>query len=93
MWGPAQQTALQAQRCGCGCEHGGIQTIAQLSDSTQFAFGLAAGLQLHHLNRSAPEGKERPGRNLGRTQLDKNGWDGAAGSSTSTDQSKAQVER
>ena len=92
-WNAAKQDALQAQRADCGCKHDGIQAIGQLSDSKQFAFGLAAGLQLHHLNRSAPERKDSPGQNLGRTQLDKHGWDDAAGSKTSTDQSKQQVER
>jgi hypothetical protein len=92
-WNAAKQNALQAQSPDCRCKHGGIQAIGQLSDSRQFAFGLAAGLQLHHLNRMAPDRKESPGRNLGGTQLDKHGWDDAAGSSTSTDQSKQQVER
>jgi hypothetical protein len=92
-WNAAKQDALQAQRADCGCKHDGIQAIGQLSDSQQFAFGLAAGLQLHHLNRSAPDRKESPGLNLGRTQVDKHGWDDAAGSRTSTDQSKKQVER
>ena len=91
-WNATKQHAVQAQGADCRCKHDGIQAIGQLSDSRQFALGLAAGLQLDQLNRWAPERKESPGRNAGSTQLDKNGWDDAAGSKTSTDQSKTQVE-
>jgi hypothetical protein len=91
-WNAAKQHALQAQGADCRCKHDGIQAIGQLSDSRQFAFGLAAGLQLHGLNRWAPDRKESPGRNAAPIQLKKHGWDDAAGSRTSTDQSKTQVE-
>ena len=87
-----KQNALQDQSADCGCKSDGIQVIGQLSKSHQLAFGLAAALQLHQLNRSAPERKESPGNNAGKTQMDMNGWDAGAGSDTSTDQSKKQVE-
>ena len=91
-WNAAKQDAIQAQTGDCRCKNDGIQAIGQLSDSRQFAFGLAAGLQLKQLNEWAPDRKHSPGRNADRTQLRKHGWSDMAGSGTSTDQSKTQVE-
>jgi hypothetical protein len=46
-WNAVKQDAAQAQRGGdCRCKQGGIQAIGQLNDSSQFALGLAAALQL-----------------------------------------------
>jgi hypothetical protein len=91
-WNAAKQDAVQAQVGDCRCKSDGIQAIGQLSDSSQFAFGLAAGLQLKQLNEWAPDRKESPGRNADLTQLRKRGWNDWAGSGTSTEQSKSQVE-
>ncbi|HJR95386.1 MAG TPA: hypothetical protein VJ807_08100 [Gaiellaceae bacterium] len=91
-WNVAKQDAFQAQAGDCRCKSDGIQALGQLSDSRQFAFGLAAGLQLKQLNEWAPDRKDSPGRNADHTQLRKHGWNDMAGSGSSTDQSKTQVE-
>ena len=91
-WNAHEQAAVQAQRDDCRCKHDGIQALGQLSDSRQFALGMAAGLQLHQLNEWSPERKHSPGRNADHSQLRKHGWSDMAGGRTSTDQSKTQVE-
>ena len=91
-WNVAKQDAFQAQAADCRCKGDGIQALGQLSDSRQFAFGLTAGLQQKQLNEWAPDRKDSPGRNADHTQLRKHGWNDMAGSGSSTDQSKTQVE-
>lgn len=91
-WNVVKQDAVQAQAGNCRCKSDGIQAIGQLSDSSQFALGLAAGLQLKQLNEWAPDRKDSPGRNPELSQMRKHGWNDWAGSGTSTEHSKTQVE-
>ncbi len=89
-----KQAGLQIQPSSCLCwDPTRIQAIGQKADSSQFALGLAATLQLAPSNGWAPERKESPGKSGPRTQLGSKSAGDASGSTMVTDQSKKQIER
>jgi len=93
-WNAAKQSASQIQPSSCLCmNHDGIQAIGQLDDSSQFAVGLAATLQLDPSNKWAPDRKKSPGTSGPRNQMGMKAADDASGSRTATDQSRKEVER
>ena len=91
-WNAAKQAASEIQAHPCLCRDPGIQAIGQLDDSKQFAVALAAGLQLHPKNTSAPDREKSPGDTGRRTQFGTKAMNDAAGSSSLTDQSKHKVQ-
>ena len=58
----------------------GIQAIGQLDDSSQFAFGLAATLQLDPSNEWAPDRKKSPGTSGPLSQMGMKAANDASGS-------------
>jgi len=93
-WHAAVQAASQIQPTRCMCLNpDGVQAIGQLSDSRQFAVGLAASLQLDPSNKWAPDRKKSPGRSGPLSQMGTKAANDASGSQTATDQSRNQVER
>ncbi|MGH3132308.1 MAG: hypothetical protein ACRDNY_00945 [Gaiellaceae bacterium] len=92
-WNVTKQAAFQLQARSCRCKGGdGIQAIGQLDESSQFALGLAASLQLDPSNEWGPDRKKSPGRNGPLSQKGKEAARDASGSATATDQSQSQVE-
>jgi hypothetical protein len=93
-WHLTKQAASQIQPTRCMCLNpDGVQAIGQLSDSRQFAVGLAASLQLDPSNTWAPDRKKSPGRSGPLSQMGTKAANDASGSQTATDQSRNQVER
>jgi hypothetical protein len=89
-----KQAGTQVQPSSCRClDPKRIQAIGQQADSSQFALGLAATVQLDPSNKSAPDRKESPGKLGPRAQTGMKAADDASGSSAVTDQSKKQIER
>jgi hypothetical protein len=93
-WHLAKQAASQIQPTRCLCRNpDGVQAIGQLSDSTQFAVGFAASLQLDPSNMWAPDRKKSPGKSGPLSQMGMKAAHDASGSQTATEQSRNQVER
>jgi hypothetical protein len=89
-----KQAGAQAQQSSCLCVNPTrIQAIGQRADSSQFALGLAATLQLAASNSWTPDRKKSPGRFGPYEHTGKKAADDTSGSSTVTDQAKQQIER
>jgi hypothetical protein len=89
-----KQAGAQAQQSSCLCVNPTrIQAIGQRADSSQFALGLAATLQLDPSNSWTPDRKKSPGRFGPYEHTGKKAADDTSGSSTVTDQAKQQIER
>jgi hypothetical protein len=93
-WNLTKQRGSQIQPSSCLClDPSKVQAIGQQDDSTQFALGLAATLQLDPSNDWAPDRKKSPGKSGPLSQIGEEASHDASGNTSTTDRSKDQVAR